>query len=126
MQESVKVLGYIDKTEMIALYKNAYILAMPSLYEGFGLPILEAQSYGVPVITSDNSSMPEVAGEGAIITNSYSVESIKSALEQILSNRRLRQKLSEKALINVQKYRWDKTAELTLKAFKEAANLNKH
>lgn len=126
IQESVNVLGYIDKSEMIALCKNAYILAMPSLYEGFGFPILEAQSYGVPVITSDNSSMPEVAGEGAIITNPYSVESIKSALEQILSNRSLRQKLSEKALINVQKYCWDKTAELTLKAFKEAANLNKH
>lgn len=120
IKNHVKITGYVSENEMQMLYKNAYALAMPSLYEGFGLPILEAQSYGVPVITSSNSSMPEVAGKGAILVDPFCVESISKALKRLLGDNELRQALSAKAIKNVRKYSWEKTAEQTLNAFKEA------
>ena len=68
------------------LLENAYVLLYPSLYEGFGLPILEAQSFGVPVITSNISSMPEIAGDGALYVDPKLVRSITSDLEKIIAN----------------------------------------
>jgi len=120
LQDNVVLRGYVKEQELIYLYKQAYCLVMPSLYEGFGLPILEAQAFGVPVVTSNTSSMPEVAGEGAILVDPYSVESIREGLKKLLTNDTLRQELSTKAIENAKKYSWEKTAQLTLEVFKEA------
>lgn len=120
VKNRVKALGYVSGEELKQLYKSAYVLAMPSLYEGFGLPILEAQSCGVPVITSNISSMPEVAGDGAILVEPKSVLNISKGLEQILSNSKLRSELSKKALRNSEKFSWESTAAKTLDVFTRA------
>lgn len=125
LQESVALCGYVSEIELLDLYKKAYCLAMPSLYEGFGLPILEAQRFGVPVVTSNNSSMPEVAGDGAILVDPYSVNSISNGLKELLQNNTLRQELSNKAIKNVEKYSWEQTAQQTFCFFKEAMVLKK-
>ena len=123
LQNNILLKSYTSDMELTELYRQAYCLTMPSLYEGFGLPILEAQSFGVPVVTSNVSSMPEVAGEGAILVDPYSIENIRSGLEKLLSNEVLRRTLSIKAKENTAKYSWDKTAQLTIDVFKEAIQL---
>lgn len=126
LEEHVVLHGYVNEETLSALYQQAYCLVMPSLYEGFGLPILEAQHFGVPVVTSNTSSMPEVVGEGGILIDPYSVPSIRQGLETILLNTTLRDSLSIKAKNNASQYSWDKTAKLTLEAFKEAIQLKNH
>nr|VFK63726.1 MAG: Glycosyltransferase involved in cell wall bisynthesis [Candidatus Kentron sp. UNK]VFK70930.1 MAG: Glycosyltransferase involved in cell wall bisynthesis [Candidatus Kentron sp. UNK] len=122
LTEQVIVTGYVSEKELSRLYAGAYCLAMPSLYEGFGMPILEANSFGVPVITSNTSSMPEVAGDAAILVDPLEIEDITRSLRMLLENRGLRETLSRRAIENAQRYSWEKTARLTLDAFKEAIN----
>ena len=115
--------SFVKNEELSALYQNAYCLLFPSLYEGFGLPIVEAQSFGVPVITSNISSMPEVVGKGGFLIEPCSIESIKNALERLLSDTELRDSLSQKAIINAQKFSWEKTVNTTYDAFLESINI---
>lgn len=107
-------LGYLSENELKEKYANASIYLYPSLYEGFGLPILEAQEMGVPVITSNISSMPEVAGDGAYYVDPYSVDEIKSAITKILTNKKLRLDLVSKGYNNLKRFSWDKTAKETI------------
>lgn len=109
--------------DLLTLYENAYCLLFPSLYEGFGLPILEAHNFGVPVITSNLSSMPEVVGNGGLLVDPHSVESIRSAVESVLENVGLREALSENAKVNSGRFSWDETIKLTGHAFVEAMDL---
>ncbi|MBQ7668262.1 MAG: glycosyltransferase family 4 protein [Clostridia bacterium] len=102
--------GYVTEEEKVALYKNADIFLFPTLYEGFGIPILEAQALGIPVITSNNSSMPEVAGDGAILVNPNDVEEITSAIEKLVDDEKLRQELMKKGYENVKRFSWEKVA----------------
>ncbi|BEI40385.1 hypothetical protein PHIN9_03160 [Polynucleobacter sp. HIN9] len=120
IQNSVLVLGYVSDDVLNLLYKSALFLVMPSLYEGFGLPLLEALSVGTPVLTSNCSSMPEVVGDAAILVDPYSVDSIKMGIQTMLSNPTLRVKLSEIGLKQAALFSWDKAADLTLKIFQEA------
>jgi len=90
--------------EILALYQNSDILFFASLYEGFGLPILEAQAVGRPVITSNIASMPNVAGKGAILVNPYNSQEIKQAIEEIISNEKLRKKLVENGFENIKRF----------------------
>lgn len=106
----VKLLGYTSDVELNVLYKNAYCVVMPSLYEGFGLPILEAHSFSVPVLTSSTSSMPEVGGKGAIYVDPYSVVSIRNGLISLMSDPVFRDNLAREAEINATRYGWVKTA----------------
>lgn len=110
LQDQVILTGYVSETMLAAMYRDAYCLAMPSLYEGFGMPLLEAQSFGVPVVTSNVSSMPEVAGDGAVLVDPAQVPSIAQGLEIILTQIGLRNELAAKAGQNVRNYSWDKTA----------------
>lgn len=121
---SILMLGQVTEPHLKCLYRNAYCLAMPSLYEGFGLPIVEAQSFGVPVITSNCSSMPEVAADGAIYVDPFDVGSISNALQTLLSDRALRDELSRRSLINSQRFSWERSAQLTLDAFSDAFDRN--
>ena len=123
LTEQVIVTGYSSDKELSRFYKNAYCLAMPSLYEGFGLPILEAHSFGVPVVTSNISSMPEVAGDAGVFVDPLDVRSISYGFQMLLEKKTLREDLSCKAIRNAKKYSWKKTAQLLLEAFKEAIDL---
>ena len=99
---------------------------MPSLNEGFGLPIIEAQSFGIPAIVSDCTAMPEVAGDGALLINPLSLNSITKAMERIVSDPMLHKHLSKKANINSKRFSWARTAELTMSAFRMAIRQHKN
>lgn len=114
LEERVSVLGRLSDSELCQWYAHADIFLMPSLYEGFGLPLLEAMGFGVPVITSNSSSMPEVAGEGGLLVNPQSVADIQRAIATLCSDTQLRSALSVKARKIAGLYSWDKTAEQTL------------
>ena len=102
----IKEVGYVTEEEKWDLLKNADVFLFPTLYEGFGIPVLEAQSVGVPVVTSSTSSLPEVAGEGAILVDPTSVESIVEGVEPLLSDPKLHSGIIEKATRNVGRYSW--------------------
>lgn len=103
----IKILDYITEEQKILLYKLAKIFVFPSLYEGFGMPIVEAMAAGTPVITSNISSMPEVAGDAALIVNPYSIEEISSAIEKYDLNEKLRKKKIKLGYNQCQKYTWE-------------------
>ncbi|QLF71701.1 glycosyltransferase family 4 protein (plasmid) [Peteryoungia desertarenae] len=102
--------GYVSDAELAQLYSSAEFLLMPSLYEGFGFPIIEAQSFGVPVITSSVSSMPEVAGDGAMLVNPLSTKEIAEAIKRLSSELTLKSELSSRALANARRFSWPKAS----------------
>lgn len=110
LHSHVDVKNYLPEFELIDLYRNAHALVMPSLYEGFGMPLVEAMAFGVPVITSNCSSMPEVAGDAAIYVDPYSVDSIAFALKSMSDDKILRNKLSKNALVKASEYSWSRSA----------------
>jgi glycosyltransferase involved in cell wall biosynthesis len=111
-------LGKVSDQVLSVLYAEAELFAYPSLYEGFGLPILEAFHYGTPVLTSNVSSMPEVAGNAAELINPEEVESIREGLENILKEtKEAQQKRLQKMIIRLHLFSWQRTAELTTKAY---------
>ncbi len=114
----VKFLGHVDDVYLPALYSGAKALVFPSLYEGFGLPILEAMAVGCPVLTSGISSMPEVAEDAALYVNPYDIENITSGLIDIL-DRNKGQELRVKGLEQVKKFSWEKAARATLKVLED-------
>jgi len=107
--------GYVPEQDLSSIYSGAALFAFPSFYEGFGLPILEAFTCGIPVLVSNNSSLPEVAGEAVIYCDAEKVETIKDGIEKILTDNKLRNELVEKGFIQLQKFSWDKTAEKVVK-----------
>lgn len=113
----VKILGYISEEELIALYNTADICLYPSLYEGFGLPILEAQACGCPVITSNISCMPEVAGKGAILVNPYNVKKIADAIEKLIFDKKLKNKIIKNGKKNKEFFTREKCKIQFLKTF---------
>ena len=113
--------GYVAEADLAPLLAGAEFFAFPSLYEGFGLPILEAQSIGVPVMTAHGSSLPEVAGDAAIYVDPTDVEAIAQAMLQLSQDETLRQELIAAGHRNVQRFSWDKAAAETLAVLEEAA-----
>lgn len=112
------ILGFVTEDEIVSLMNAAHALLFASYYEGFGLPILEAQSCGTPVITSNNSSTKEVAGEGAILVNPDQVEEIEKAIIKI-ENGKIRSDLIEEGFKNLKSFSWEKTANQTLEIYNE-------
>jgi glycosyltransferase involved in cell wall biosynthesis len=111
----VEKIGFVEDEDLPALYNLADLLLFPSLYEGFGLPILEAQACGCPVVTSNVTSCPEVAGEGAEIVNPYEEKEISNAVKKILNNDNYKKKLIERGFINFKKYSWQNVAKNIIK-----------
>jgi len=109
-----KILLYIKDANKNSLYKQAAVFAFPSLYEGFGLPPLEAMANGTPVIASNVSSLPEVVGNAAILVNPQNTEEIYQALRKILTNKEFADQLTNKGYAQVQKFTWENTAKKTL------------
>jgi glycosyltransferase involved in cell wall biosynthesis len=110
LQERVKLLGYISDEDMISYIKYAQALVYPSLYEGFGIPILEGFSLGTPVITSNIGAMKEVGGDAVITVNPKSTKSIARGIEILLSDDLLRQSIIHKGYNRLQDFDWDKSA----------------
>ena len=108
----IKFTGRVDRADLVKLIGSAKALTLVSKLEGFGIPILEAYFCDVPVICSDVSSMPEVAGKGAILVNHNSIESIADAMKKVEEDPECREKLLKEARIRRQKFSWDKTADL--------------
>ena len=118
--QRVHFTGYIEDAELPNLYSNAIALTYTPLYEGFGLPPLEAMSCGIPVITSNNTSIPEVVGDAAIKINPNDVDECSDAIYRIIHDEQLRKKLSTRGLIKSKKFSWDLTANKTLEILEKA------
>ena len=110
-------LGYIPEDDLQLLYKNARCFIFISIYEGFGIPILEAMACGIPIITSNISSMPEVAGEAALTVNPYNVAEIAEAIHRITYDSNMSQRLVDTGLKRVKRFSWDSAAEKTLELY---------
>lgn len=110
MEKYVHFIGFADEVDLPALYSAAYCFAFPSLYEGFGLPVLEAMACGTPVITSNVSSLPEVAGDAAIMIDPYDVDALTHALRQLLGDQELYQTLIKKGFERAKLFTWEKSA----------------
>ena len=120
-QFSPRYLGRVSDEELVVLYSEAEVFCYPSLYEGFGLPILEAFYHGTPVITSNVGSMPEVAGNAAELVNPNSVEDIRAGIEKILNESKLKQQERlKKMIIRLHQFSWDKVARETVAVYHQA------
>ena len=108
--------GFLSDDLLPSLYKGSLGLVFPSLYEGFGLPVIEAMACGIPVLTSDTSSLPEVAGDAAILVNPESVEEISKGITRLVNEPELRNDLIKKGFIRAEMYTWDKVAQKILNA----------
>jgi len=114
----VRILGFVEKEDLAGLYSGALAFAYPSLYEGFGLPILEAMSCKCPVITSNLGSMKEIAGHSALLVDPESVSEIAGAISQIIRNQKSRNELIEEGEKRAKEFSWEKTALQTLNLYK--------
>lgn len=113
-------LGYVPNEDLAGLYSGATALIYPSLYEGFGLPILEAMACGCPVICSRAASIPEVAGDAAVyLDDPKDWEGLGKLLQQVASDKPLRERLSHKGLARAALFSWEKTARQTLNVFEK-------
>lgn len=115
----VHLTGYVSEPELSMLYRHAIFLAMPSLYEGFGLPLVEAMSYGLPSLTSNLSSMPEIAGDTALLVDPLDTGSITRGLKDLISTPGLRQTLAARTSARSQLYDWDNAADRLLQVFSD-------
>jgi glycosyltransferase involved in cell wall biosynthesis len=113
----IHLTGYVTTDRLLSIYKNALCLLFPSLYEGFGFPILEAMACGTPVITSNVSSMPEVAGDAALLVDPYDVHALVEAMDKIIKDGNLRAHLISKGFERVKQFSWDRCARETLGVF---------
>ena len=119
MGTDIIITGYIDEEDKIPIYKLAQFFAFPSLYEGFGMPVLEAMAAGVPVVTSNVSSLPEVAGDAAILVDPLSEDEIFEAYKKILSDKQLQREMIEKGLEQAKKFQWKKSVEVLEKVYEK-------
>lgn len=113
--EGVILPGYIHDADRTALYSGALALAFPTLHEGFGFPVLEAMRCGTPVITSNTSSLPEVAGDAAVLVNPRDIGAISRAMEQVVSDQNLRAALVDKGYQQAERFTWRQAAEQALR-----------
>lgn len=114
-------IGYVSDQDLPALYGGAIAFIYPSLYEGFGLPPLEAMACGTPVVTSNVTALPEVVGDAAVLVDPYDVDSIAEGIRRVVEDSALRETLRLKGLERARQFSWDRTAELTWKVLQEAA-----
>lgn len=117
--DDVQFAGYMSDNDLTALYSGADAFVFPSLYEGFGLPPLEAMACGCPVIASKTASLPEVCGDAAYYIDPYSVESITDGIYTVLTDETLRQSLRKKGLERAKLYSWEKSAREHIRNFEE-------
>lgn len=122
VRNMIEFVGYPGDDNLAELYRNASLFILPSLYEGFGLPPLEAMACGCPVVVSNVASLPEVCGDAAQYVDPYNIESIAEGMHKVLTDDDLRQNLIEKGLARARLFSWEKSAREHIKIFEEVAN----
>lgn len=110
LEERVLSKNNLSEEELAALYRGALGIVFPSLYEGFGLPVVEGMASGVPVLTSNLTSLPEIANNCAILIDPYNVDALTNGIEELVNNSQLRQDLIARGLVQAKQFTWDKTA----------------
>ena len=122
LSSRIKFIGYFEEDDLAFLYAGAAILVFPTLYEGFGLPIIEAQACGTPVVTSNTGSCAEVAGQGAVIVDPDIPEEISDVIRQLLSDPKLREEKISAGLENIKRFSWHVCAQKTLEKLLKKAD----
>jgi len=123
MQDHIHFTGPVAEEDLPALYSGADCFIYPSLFEGFGLPVLEAMACGAPVITSNTSSLPEVAGDAALLVPPQDVDALAGTLRRLLHDRNLRAELSRQGQIQAARFSWEKTARETCAVYQRARSV---
>lgn len=119
IEDRVEFKGYVATDKLSNLLNGATAFVLPSLYEGFGIPVLEAMAAGVPVISSNVSSLPEVVGDAGLLVDPYSVDQIEQAIRTLMADKKLRQKYAKLGSTQAQKFSWDKMSKQVLKVFEK-------
>jgi glycosyltransferase involved in cell wall biosynthesis/ubiquinone/menaquinone biosynthesis C-methylase UbiE len=117
--ERVKFLGYVQEADLRVLYSAAKLFVYPSIYEGFGLPPLEAMACGAPVITSNTSALPEVVGDAALLIDPYDSEALCQSMQRVLRDDELRLRMRQRSLARATLFSWERTAQATLAVYEE-------
>lgn len=119
---NIFILGFVEDSDLVDLYNIAELFVMPSLYEGFGLPVLEAASCGLPIVTSRSGSIPEVIGEAAIFFDPNNVNDIAEKIDYLLNNEPERKKYAKRAFERSKKFSWEKTADETVSIYEQVVS----
>lgn len=119
LERKVRFLGRVTDLELITLYSMADVFAFPSFFEGFGVPPLEAMACGVPVITSNTSSLPEVVGDAALLVDPNNIAALAQAIQTLLENEQLRSAMVQKGYRQAQKYTWDMSARRMIQVYQK-------
>lgn len=119
LEKDVRVLDYVDDQVLAHLYANSRFLVMPSLYEGFGLPVVEANRHGVPALVGSGGSLPEVGGAAALVVDPLDTDSVRSGLERLIVDEELRSGMADKATRNAARFSWQRAARQLLELFDE-------
>ncbi len=122
-RDRIQYVGHVSDTEAVHLFNFADLFVFPSLYEGFGLPPLEAMACGCPVVTSNSSSIPEVVGDAAIMVNPKADRDLAAAMARVLESASLRSEMAQAGIEQASQFSWEKCAEQTLEVYREAAAL---
>jgi glycosyltransferase involved in cell wall biosynthesis len=125
LRQDAVLLGYVDDEALQWLYQNCFAFVYPSLFEGFGLPVLEAMSLGAPVVTSDTTSLPEIVGAAGLLVNPLEEEDISQAMLKLSTGQVSREALKEMALRRSGAFSWTHTAEAVLQWYKDVASTSK-
>jgi glycosyltransferase involved in cell wall biosynthesis len=123
LNERVHIVGYVEEKSLPVLYSLATVFVYPSLYEGFGLPVLDAMQCGVPVLTSNVSSLPEVAGDAALLVTPTEVEDIAHGLSRLLEHADLRAELRARGYQRVREFSWERCARETLAVYRNLSSM---
>lgn len=123
-RQAVLFPGFVADEDLPALYAGAQTLVLPSLYEGFGLPVLEAMACGTPVICSNSSSLPEIAGAAALLVDPADIAALATALSRVLTDPALREQMAAAGLVQAARFSWGQTAAATLAVYRELQHAN--
>jgi glycosyltransferase involved in cell wall biosynthesis len=124
LSREVVFTGFVPVSDMPIIYSGAKMFVYPSLYEGFGLPPLEAMACGIPTICSNNSSLPEVVGDGAELVDAENADAISEAMLKISQDEEYGKKLAQRGLARVKQFSWRKTAMETMESYRKALRNN--
>ena len=122
LHKYVRFLGYLPEETLAVMYRLAGVFVFPSLYEGFGLPPLEAMACGTPVVTSNVSSLPEVAGDAAVLVDPYDPEAIADGIHRVLTDVDLRRELRRKGLARARQFSWETSVRRVREIYAEVAS----
>ena len=123
LENKVQITGYLPREDLFPLYAGATLFVYPSLYEGFGMPLLEAMASGVPVVAANTSSIPEVIGDAGILVDPLNISEMAEAVIRLLADRSLSTSLKEKGIQRARLFTWERAAQETLKIYQEVIDL---